>query len=170
MKSACEIGCGYGRLIMVLKEFAEKVVGFEREAHLLEMARPLLPSIDFRRVDSLDRLRGEQAEEFDFAMTCSVLQHLTDDLCRSVLSEIKNIAPKGHVLIIEKTEDIATTDNTRDGDCFLSRARSPEMYARWMAPYSLVSVSDRVVEPGYYNPAPGKCMLFKSPHCEGAAK
>src|SRR2546426_127285 len=28
---ACEIGCGYGRVIMVLREFAEVVKGFERE-------------------------------------------------------------------------------------------------------------------------------------------
>src|SRR3972149_6843132 len=25
--SACEIGCGYGRVIMVIKEFAQKVIG-----------------------------------------------------------------------------------------------------------------------------------------------
>ncbi len=163
INSACEVGCGYGRLIMVLEEYAGKVVGFEREAHLLEIAKELLPTIDFCKVDSLDNLSSFGKGQFDFVMTCTVLQHLTDALCRSVLEEIKRIAPKGHVLLIEKAEDNFTTRNVRDGNSFISRARSKETYAQWMAPYKLVSVSKRVVEPGYINPNVGECMLFRSP-------
>ena len=163
IRTACEVGCGYGRVTMVLGEFAEKVVGFERESHLVEMARSLLPAMTIRRVDSLDTIRDLDRCHFDFVMTCTVLQHLNDDFCASVLEEMKRLAPEGHVLIIEKTEDIGTTRNTQDGNSFLSRARSPQTYGKWMEPYKLVSVSNRVVEPGYYNVSPGKCMLFKSP-------
>ena len=41
---------------MVLEEYAGRVVGFEREAHLLEIAKELLAKIDFCKVDSLDNL------------------------------------------------------------------------------------------------------------------
>ncbi len=161
--AACEVGCGYGRLIMVFEEFAKKVVGFEREKHLVSLARELLPTVDFCKVESLDRLSGFGKGEFDFAMTCTVLQHLTDDLCRSTIEEMKRIAPRAHILLIEKTEDFFTTKNVRDGGSFISRARSKEKYAEWMEPYRLVSVSKRVVEPGYFNPNVGECMLFRSP-------
>lgn len=166
VNSACEVGCGYGRLIMVLEEYAGKVVGFEREDQLLEIARELLPTIDFCKVDSLDNLYFLGKGEFDFVMTCTVLQHLTDAVCRSVLEEIKRMAPKGHVLLIEKVENNFTTKNVTNGNLFISRARSKEIYVKWMAPYKLVSVSKRVVEPGYINPNVGECMLFKSPMLE----
>ena len=164
--SACEVGCGYGRLIMVLEEFAKKVVGFEREGHLVDIAKETLPGIDFCKVDSLDNLSSFNKGEFDLAMTCTVLQHLTDDLCRSVLEEIKRIALKGHVLLVEKAETHFTTKNITDGNLFISRARSVKTYEQWMAPYKLISVSKRIVEPGYFNPNVGECMLFRSPLLE----
>ncbi|MCX5677955.1 MAG: class I SAM-dependent methyltransferase [Candidatus Omnitrophica bacterium] len=163
INSACEVGCGYGRLIMVMEEYAKRVVGFEREQHLVDIAKELLPAIDFCKIDSLDKLSGFGKCQFDFVMTCTVLQHLTDDLCKAVLEEIKRIAPKGHILLIEKAEDNFTTKNVTDGDSFISRARSVETYGSWMAPYKLVSVTKRSVEPGYFNPNVGECMLFKSP-------
>jgi SAM-dependent methyltransferase len=166
INSACEVGCGYGRLIMVMEEYAKRVVGFEREQHLVEIARELLSTVDFCKVDSLDKLASFGKGEFDFVMTCTVLQHLTDDLCQSVLDEIKRTAPKGHVLLIEKVEDYYTTKNFTDGDSFISRARSKETFAKWMFPYKLVSTSKRIVEPGYFNHNVGECMLFRSPLLE----
>lgn len=163
INSACEVGCGYGRLIMVLEEYAKKVVGFEREQHLVDIAKELLSTVDFCKVDSLDKLSSFGKGEFDFVMTCTVLQHLTDELCQSVLNEIKKIAPKGHVLLIEKVEDHYTTENFTDGDSFISRARSKETFSKWMHPYTLISASKRIVEPGYFNPNVGECMLFRSP-------
>ena len=51
LASACDIGCGFGRLTPVLTEFAERVVGFERETGLLSVAQSLQPSIDFRPIE-----------------------------------------------------------------------------------------------------------------------
>jgi len=166
INSACEVGCGYGRLIMVLKEYAKRVVGFERERHLADIAKEALPEIDFCKVESLDKLASFGKGEFDFVMTCTVLQHLTDEFCQSALSEIKRIAPRGHVLLIEKVEDHYTTKNRTDGDSFISRARSRETFSKWMSPYKLISASKRIVEPGYFNPDVGECMLFRSPLAE----
>lgn len=161
--SACEIGCGYGRLTMVLEEFASKVVGFEREAYLVDIGRPLLPAVDFVRVDSLAKLSGLGKGPFGLVMTCTVLQHLTDIFCREVLEEIKAIAPKGYVLLVEKTEAVSVTANTEDGNSFISRARDVERYAEWMKPYKLISVAKRTIEPTYYISNVGSIMLFRSP-------
>ena len=67
----CDVGCGYGRLTVVLQEFADTVVGFEREGGLLDLARPLSPSTEYRQVDDLGRITTDTP--FDLAMTSTVL-------------------------------------------------------------------------------------------------
>src|SRR5688500_4221140 len=59
LSAACDVGCGFGRLTPVLTEFAERVVGFERESALLSTARSLQPRIDFRAIDNLQRLPAD---------------------------------------------------------------------------------------------------------------
>ena len=160
IRRACEIGCGYGRVIMVLKEFAAHVKGFEREPDLVRIASSLLPDIEFENVPALTAISA--AEPYDFAMTCTVLQHLTDEEARNVCGRIREIVPRGYVLIIEKTDPFAITSNTTEGDRFISRSRTVETYQEYMKPYVLESVTERVLEPTYSNPKPGKCMLFRS--------
>lgn len=161
LNRACEVGCGYGRIVMTLKEFADEAVGFEREPQLVKIARALLPDVNIVQIESLDKL--PDPGPFDFAMTCTVLQHLTDEHARRVCAELKRLVPNGHVLIIEKTEAISVTENTTDEASFISRARSVDTYADYMAPYRLVHTQPRVVEPTYHNPRPGTCMLFQAP-------
>ncbi len=158
---ACEIGCGYGRVIMVLKEFADSVKGFERENHLLEIACSLLPEIEFECVESVTRIQDER--NYDLVMSCTLLQHLTDADAEEVCRVMKRLAPKGHLLCLEKTGAIATTANIEDGEQFISRARSIDVYKDLMQPYELVAVQDRVVEPTYFSPHAGTVMVFKSP-------
>lgn len=163
LQSACEVGCGYGRIIMVLKEFSDQVVGFERETHLVALAQSLLPGIEFCRCDSLDQIGGMKKGPFDFVMTWTVLQHLTDDFCVKVIDQIKQLAPNGYVLLTEKNDAIRVTENNTDDSCFISRARPVELYQEWMRPFVLVQTTARIVEPGYPNPKPGTCLLFRSP-------
>lgn len=163
IKSTCEVGCGYGRITMVLKEFADHVVGFEREPHLATLAQSLLPEIEICRCDSLDQISKMGKGPFDFIMTWTVLQHLTDDFCLKVIEEIKKLAPNGYVLLTEKNDAIRVTENNKDDRCFISRARPVEVYKEWMKPFVLVKATERILEPGYPNPKPGACMLFKSP-------
>ncbi|MBF0504265.1 MAG: class I SAM-dependent methyltransferase [Candidatus Omnitrophica bacterium] len=159
--SACEVGCGYGRLIMVLKEYASKVVGFEREGHLLDVAKSLLPDIVFCQCDSLNMVDQRKLGPFDFAMTWTVLQHLTDEDCQAVITAIKHLVPNGYILISEKTQAVAVTQNVTEGRQFISRARSVETYKDWMKPYTLVKILNTSVENTYHNKTPGTCMLFK---------
>jgi SAM-dependent methyltransferase len=159
---ACEVGCGYGRVIMVLKEFANYVTGFERENHLVKIARSLQPDIEFQCINSLLEIEGK--EPYDFVMTCTVLQHLNDQEARQVCSVLQKLAPKGHILLIEKTEPFNITENIEDGTRFISRDRSVKIYCEYMLPYNLVMTHPRVIEPTYSNPKPGTCMLFASPN------
>lgn len=160
--SACEVGCGYGRLTMVLKEYVSRVVGFEREQHLVTIARNMLPELEFYQCPSLGEIPNVYEGSFDFAMTWTVLQHLTDEVCQNVIYAMKKLVPCGYILLSEKTIDISTTRNTTDGRKFISRARSVKIYEQWMKPYILVRTIDSNVEPTYFNKSPGTCMLFKS--------
>jgi len=157
---AAEVGCGYGRVIGVLKEFADHVIGFEREPHLVEIATRLRPDIQFKLVDDLATIN---AETMDFMMTCTVLQHLTDEHVRKVCARMREMTPKGHVLLIEKTDTAGTSANQDDGSKFLSRARSIEAYSQFMSPFRLVETWDRMVEPTYHTPKAATCMLFAAP-------
>ena len=72
ISAACDIGCGFGRLTPVLTEFADRVIGFEREADLLRIARSLQPSIEFRSIDSLSHLPADDASfTFGWCSPCS---------------------------------------------------------------------------------------------------
>lgn len=161
VRRACEIGCGYGRVIMVLKEFADDIVGFEREPHLVEAARVLLPDIRFQCVDSLAAIAD--TIPYDLVMTSTVLQHLSDADARQICDLMKRLAPSGLILCIEKTEEINITKNVDDGTRFISRARAVSVYEEYMHPYSLVMQRERVIEPTYGNARPGSCLLFASP-------
>ncbi len=161
---AWEIGCGYGRIIMVLREFADYVKGFEREGHLVNIARTLLPDIDFQCVAALTEISAE--EPYDFVFTCTVLQHLTDEEARRVCDVMKRLAPLGHILLIEKVEPLEITANVADGTKFISRGRTVDTYGDYLSPFKLVMSRERIVEPTHANPRPGQCLLFASPHLQ----
>jgi 2-polyprenyl-3-methyl-5-hydroxy-6-metoxy-1,4-benzoquinol methylase len=163
LQSACEVGCGYGRITMLLGEFAKQVVGFEREQTLIDIGSALLPTVQFQCVDNYCNLADKTSEQFDLSMTCAFLQHLTDDDCRMVLQHMRTITQFGHIILTEKTSAIAVTDRSDDGSVFLSRARTVDAYAALMKPFDLVNVCKRELEPTYHNSEPGSCMVFRSP-------
>jgi SAM-dependent methyltransferase len=162
-----EIGCGYGRLTMILTEFCDEVIGLEREEHLLETARTLLPEISFVRVPTITRLPLEDRST-DVAMTFTVLQHLTDDDVRLVLDEVTRIVrPGGWAVLMEKTDPssrFAENGDFSDGSQLLSIGRSVDTYAEWLEPLRLVAERPGRVEPTYPgHDRVGSYMLFRSP-------
>lgn len=162
IRRAADVGCGYGRLTMVLTEVAGEVVGFEREGAFVEEAARLLPSVRFTRVDSLGAL-PRPAGSVDFAMTFTVLQHMRDPEAREALSEVKRIADGGVVLLTEET-DPALADGGSDASASPNAGRTigrPEaVYAEWMKPFELVLRFPREIEPGYPRKNVGTYMLF----------
>lgn len=166
---AGELGCGYGRLTMVLSEFYHEVHGFEREAELLEIARGLLPSITFHRVATLRDFGRCVPGSFDLLMTNAVLQHIPDQEVIAILEVAKaHLSSTGHLLLAEKTEtsEHAQLGDQLDGSVFLSRGRSVETWTRWVAPLTLKHTRAIEVEPTYRSDANrdfrnvGTLMLF----------
>ena len=162
IRRACDLGCGYGRVMLVLQEFASYVKGFEREAHLVETARLLMPHLQFEQVSDLGL--AEDSKAFDLAMTFTVLQHLTDVDARRVCARLKQLAPNGYVLCVEKTEEVGVSSQHTDGRRFVSRARPVATYEEYLHPFRLVTTSRRPVEPTLARPdAAGMFMLFAAP-------
>ncbi len=159
IRRAADVGCGDGRLTMVLREVAGEVVGFEREPGLLAEATRLLPSVEFRSIDALSSLPAPDAA-FDFAMTFTVLQHLDDAEARRVVAELRRIARGGLVLLTEET-DAAFSDGGEGGG--LTKGRSVATYREWMRPFEPVLEFPREIEPGYPRRDVGTYMLFVDP-------
>lgn len=160
--TALDVGCGYGRLTMVLAEFARQVVAIEREPALAQWVRRLLPAVRLLEQDVAAPFPLED-DGCEFIMTFLVLQHLPDDDCRLALQEIQRVtAPGGTVLLVEKTTPGTDSSNATDRRLFISRHRRVTEYAGLMAPFTLMGAWPRPVEPLYrYNP--GSFMLFRRP-------
>lgn len=159
LRRAADVGCGYGRLTMVLSEFAAEVVGFEREPTLVAEAMRLLPGITFRRVETLLALPAPTAG-FDFAMTFTVLQHLGDAEAKAVAEELKRIASPGSILLVEETDASLVSGDPQRPEAGLTMGRTIETYAEWMRPFELALRFPRQIEPGYARRDVGTYMLF----------
>lgn len=161
LASAADIGAGYGRLSQVLAERAA-VTGFEREPHFVAEATPLLPHIRFVNVPALTSLPVADAA-FDFVLTFTVLQHLTNAVVREVVGEIQRIARSpAFVLLCEETDTEHLWGDLEDPSGMCTIGRSVAEYERLLAPFRLVETSPRRIEPTYPRPDVGTYMLFRA--------
>jgi SAM-dependent methyltransferase len=155
----CDVGAGYGRMSSVLKEFCDCVVAFEREVSLVHKGANLLPTVQYRQIDSLKSLPASD-DEFDFALSFTVLQHLSDTLAKATIAEIHRIVRRdGYVLLCEETNDAERVDRPVNPHADYT-ARSLELYKEWMAPFQLVASSPRLIERSYPRKNVGEYMLF----------
>lgn len=161
IRRALEVGCGYGRVLLVLGEFADEVLAVEREPELAATAQRLVPEARVTQQRSIVELPGVADGSCDFVMTFTVLQHMIDEDVRRVLAEIKRVtAPGGFVLITEKVVPGDETEHHDDRTRFLSKHRPVATYEAWMAPFTLVSTRPRPA-PAAWNRNSGTAMLFK---------
>ncbi len=160
LRRAAEAGCGYGRLLPVLSEFADEVTGFERQPEFAAAAAKLHPTREIVRIDALDRLPAPDAT-FDFLLTFTVLQHLTDRVAGRAATELRRLrAPGGHVLLCEETDEAHRAGDGEDDGGICTIGRSVERYAALLSPLRLLETSPRVIEPTYARPDVGTYMLF----------
>lgn len=160
LAAAAEIGCGYGRLLPVLGEFAERVAGFERQPEFAADAARLHPRAGIFRVSTLENLPARDGA-FDVVLTFTVLQHLVDPVATRVAAEIRRIlAPGGHVLICEETDAGHLSGDTADPTGMCTIGRTGETYVRLFAPLRLLASEPRVIEPTYPRPDVGTYLLF----------
>jgi len=165
--AACDVGCGFGRLTPVLAEFAERVVGFERETDLLHVARSLQPSIDFRQIEALSKLPADDAS-FTFGLVFTVLQHVPEPEVQTVIAELRRIvAPDGHLLLCEETDAALEAGDKTQVHLGYTCGRPVTTYEAWLAPWRLVATSHRVIEPDYPRADVGTYMLFAGPAHHG---
>jgi len=160
LSAAAEVGCGYGRLLPVLGEFAGRVAGFERQREFAAEAARLHPATEVSRVSTLENLPARDGS-FDVVLTFTVLQHLVDPVAGRVAAEIRRIlAPGGHVLICEETDPGHVWGDTSDPEGMCTVGRSAETYARLFSPLRLLESAPRVIEPTYPRPDVGTYLLF----------
>jgi SAM-dependent methyltransferase len=165
--AACDVGCGFGRLTPVLAEFAERVVGFERETDLLQVARSLQPSIDFRQIETLSKLPADDAS-FTLGLVFTVLQHVPEPDVQTVIAELRRIvAPDGHLLLCEETDATLEAGDKTQAHLGYTCGRPVTTYEAWLAPWRLVATSHRVIEPDYPRADVGTYMLFAGPAHHG---
>ena len=159
-RAACEVGAGYGRMTVVLTEFFDEVVGFEREPHFVEEAVRLLPTIRFQHVVSLTELPASD-NAFDCALTFTVLQHLTDPVAAKTAGEISRIlGPGGHLLICEETDPGHKSGAVDDPDGACTIGRPVSEYEMLFPAFTLLDTRPRRIEPTYPRSDVGTFMLF----------
>ena len=158
-KTGVEIGCGYGRLTVVLQEFFARTVGIEREEGLLRIARVLTPQIEYVLTPSLSQLAALTGP-VDFAMIFTVLTHMTDAQAQEVLAAMKQKVGRGWILIVEHTDPAERTGDTSDCAQFMVQGRPVAVFEEWMKPFKLVKTLSRTIEPTYVRKDVGQYMLF----------
>jgi SAM-dependent methyltransferase len=161
--AACDVGCGFGRLTPVLTEFAERVVGFEREPGLLSIARSLQPAVEFQQIDALARLPAADGA-FAFGLVFTVLQHVPEPEVQAVIHELRRIvAPSGHLLLCEETDPTLEAGDRGNAHLGYTCGRPVTTYESWLAPWRLVATKPRTIEPDYPRVDVGTYMLFAAP-------
>ncbi|MHA2219932.1 MAG: class I SAM-dependent methyltransferase [Candidatus Hodarchaeales archaeon] len=161
IKKAVEFGCGYGRMTQVLTEFAEDVVGLEREKLMVDEAIILIPNVKFIQVDDLSDVPLEN-EWADLIITFTFLQHLINAETQKVIKEmIRCLKYKGHILICEETDEehVAGDVDNPLGHCTIGR--SIDKYREYFKPLCLLLSAPRRIEPGYPRENTGSYMLFQ---------
>ena len=160
---ACDVGSGYGRMSAVLSEFADRVIGIEREPHFVSEASRLLPAIGFVRVAALTELPVQTATA-DFVLTFTVLQHLIDPVVQATTQEIVRVLkPGGHVLICEETDPQHRDGAIDDPNGMCTIGRPVTGYQRLFATFDLLATQPRRIEPTYPRGDVGTYMLFRKP-------
>jgi len=160
IRIAYDVGCGFGRLTPVLAEQAARVVGFEREAQLVETARRLLPNYEFIQVASLEQLPVPD-HSAEFVMIFTVLQHMPDWNAEAVIEEtLRVLSPGGFVLAVEETDATLEAGDAEHAEFGYTKGRSWSWYARHFEPLKLIRMAPRIIEPGYPRADVGTYMLF----------
>ena len=161
IRVAYDIGTGYGRMTRVLAEFANQVIGFERDPSLLAKGRILNPDVVFVPIQHVGAIPAEDGSA-DFALTFTVLQHLTDATCHAALLEIKRLVKHGHILLVEEADEAQSIRDLPHDETACCRHRSVERYKAEMWPWNLTGTWPRRIEPTALQPDVGTAMLFAS--------
>ena len=159
----CEVGAGYGRMTVLLTEYADRVIGIEREPHFVQEAARLLPAVHFVNVGGLAPLPLKTAA-VDLFLTFTVLQHLTDAVAEATIREmLRALRPGGVVLICEETDPRHRDGAVDDPAGMCTIGRPVEIYRRLFDPMVLLDSRPRRIEPTYPRADVGTYLLLQKP-------
>jgi len=148
-------------MTVLLTEFFDTVVGFEREPHFAADARRLMPDIQFVQISTVVQLPAEDAR-FDLALTFTVLQHLSEAAVVDAAREIARILrPGGHLLICEETDPTIRDGDMEEGRAMCTIGRPVAAYQALFRGMTLLETRPRRIEPTYPRPDVGTYMLFR---------
>jgi SAM-dependent methyltransferase len=157
-----DVGCGYGRLLNLLGEFAGSVTGFEREPGLIAHARRLVPGADVVQVEALSSLSAPD-HSADLVLCFTVLQHLTDSELNAAAREITRVLkPSASLIIVEETDETLEAGQADRAELGYTKGRSVADYSAAFAPRRLVHTQPRRIEPTYPRPNVGTYMVFSA--------
>jgi len=161
IKRTADVGSGFGRLLPLLSEYSEEVIGFEREENLIKMANKLYPHLSIIKIEDLGEIQYE-SNYFDLVVVFTVLQHLTDNKVGKLAKEISRITKRnGFLFICEQTDSSDVFGNINDETKLLQHGRKIKEYEKIFNEYTLIKSSKRVNEPTYRRSDIGAYMLFK---------
>jgi cyclopropane fatty-acyl-phospholipid synthase-like methyltransferase len=99
-----EIGCGIGRITKPLAEIFGEVHAVDISSEMIRRARDNLrshPNVFLYRNNGWD-LRGLPGEEFDFAFSCLVFQHISSEaVLRSYFAEVSRVLRPGRLFKLQ---------------------------------------------------------------------
>lgn len=103
-RRALDVGCGMGRWTRLLRERGAVVTGVDPTAEMLEAARRLSPSLDYRRM-SVTALDLPDAS-FDLVTCVTVLQHLrAEEQVRGLTEIARVLRPGGSAVLLELIDE-----------------------------------------------------------------
>ena len=93
-----DLGCGNGRLLMLLAEKSVEYLGVDFSEKLIEQARVNRPDKEFAVMDALDLKLPDDA--FDVVICVSVLNHIPLDKQNLFVANVKRVLKPGGVLLM----------------------------------------------------------------------
>lgn len=125
-RNAVEFGCGYGRNLYTLNEFAVTVHGFERDEELRMLAKNIWSNkgygIFIGQSDNLSSTH-DPSNYHDLVFSYTLLQHIVDESeCKNVIDEMQRVVTFGGLILICEEQDKSLHGSVK--------GRSTEEYAK----------------------------------------
>jgi 2-polyprenyl-3-methyl-5-hydroxy-6-metoxy-1,4-benzoquinol methylase len=111
-KSALDVGCGDGMLARLLAQSVERVVGIDRDAEQIELAKASTTTVQLEFVQG-DVMNYPFAETFDAVLSVATLHHLPTEAALRRLADL--VSPGGVVAIVGLARSTSLVDFAHDG-------------------------------------------------------
>ena len=124
-----EIGCGLGRMLNVLWNEKNKVIGLEPDRERFESCQKRFIDRDNVRVLNITSSKYKQDNPgavFDCILNSMVIQHVSTTVCDEILSDIYSLLSDDGVAIISTTQNVKDIFTFQDSPDFKTQAEFNE--------------------------------------------